>query len=534
MIIIKKKALFFISAIGSVALIAGVTSIVAIDSIDHSKKANQIDNKTTKQVVNKLNTFIKNPIIIIHSYLTANQALQSLNRSEVKQLIKDALLKELRNEKFSIGNVIFSAKQLIDYISIELPTNSVSYSDFINGQITGVHLVFVGPSISLELMHQGSVNYTIKGFSVPNKNIASSKNIANQLNSVLNQYIYVQGYTNIIATNAIQTVDEQIKLKTAIKNAIKTQIVNSNTTFVINGVSYTANEIVNKIDISLPTNVSVSNVEIGQIANLKLSYNGVSLKNTNNTNSFIVEGFEPVNENELNNTNIIKLLNSLLSNIIDVSPYYSMNTTSAADSLNNVALLDDAINSVIETEINSSINKFNFNGISYNANQIIQGISIKLPKTITLQDDETGQIPGVSLLYNGTYLKASNGNSTFIVDGFLKVSSSQAGYNPGGKNSNTNRNHQVANKLDSYLSQIINISKQTNIASMTAADALSAEASDNLKAAIIKAIEVEIANQSFNIDGISYTASEIGNSIQITLPSNILLADDENGQIPGV
>ncbi|MBO6073236.1 hypothetical protein J6P59_06580 [bacterium] len=69
---------------------------------------------------------------------------------------------------------------------------------------------------------------------------------------------------------------------------------------------------------------------------------------------------------------------------------------------------------------------------------------------------------------------------------------------------------------------------------MTAGDALNNQASDNLKAAIIKAIEVEIANQSFNIDGISYTASEIGNSIQITLPSNILLANDENGQIPGV
>ncbi|MBQ5492685.1 MAG: hypothetical protein IIT78_02260, partial [Mycoplasmataceae bacterium] len=441
---------------------------------------------------------------------------------------------DLLNEKFTIGNVIFSAKQLIDYISIELPTNSVSYSDFINGQITGVHLVFVGPSISLELMHQGSVNYTIKGFSVPNKNITSTKNIANQLNSVLNQYIYVQGYTNIIATNAIQTVDQQIKLKTAIKNAIKTQIINSNTTFVINGVSYTANEIVNKIDISLPTNISVSNVEIGQIANVKLSYNGVSLKNTNNTNSFIVEGFEPVNENELNNTNIIKLLNSLLSNIIDVSPYYSMNTTSAADSLNDVALLDDAINSAIETEINSSINKFNFNGISYNASQIIQGISIKLPKTITLQDDETGQIPAVSLLYNGTYLKASNGDSTFIVDGFLKVSSSQVGYNPGGKNSSTNRNHQIANKLDSYLSQIINISKQTDIASMTAADALNAEASDNLKTAITKAIQTEIGSEQFNIDGIAYTAAEIASSIQIDLPTSISLTAAESGQIPNV
>ncbi|MBQ5543757.1 MAG: hypothetical protein IIT97_02345, partial [Mycoplasmataceae bacterium] len=180
----KKKILFVISSIGSIALIAGVTSIIAIDSVNPSKKGNQIDEKTAKQIVNKLNTLVENPIII-HSYLTANQALQSANKDQVKQLIKNALLKQLGNEKFTIGNVIFSAKQLVDYIGIELPSNSVSYSNFITGQITGVHLVFTAPNISIELMHQGSADYTVEGFSVPNKNTTTSKNIANQLNSLL-------------------------------------------------------------------------------------------------------------------------------------------------------------------------------------------------------------------------------------------------------------------------------------------------------------------------------------------------------------
>jgi hypothetical protein len=68
----------------------------------------------------------------------------------------------------------------------------------------------------------------------------------------------------------------------------------------------------------------------------------------------------------------------------------------------------------------------------------------------------------------------------------------------------------------------------------TAADALNDQANDNLKTAIIDAIVAEIGSTSFDIDGISYTAAQIGEGIQITLPKTVSLQDDEAGQIPGV
>jgi hypothetical protein len=116
----------------------------------------------------------------------------------------------------------------------------------------------------------------------------------------------------------------------------------------------------------------------------------------------------------------------------------------------------------------------------------------------------------------------------------MKTTATQAGYNPTGKGSSTNRNHQIANTLDSLLSQYINVGSIDGLGKYTAADALNEQTSDSLKAAIISAIETEIGTKSFNIDGISYTASEIGQNIQVTLPKSISLQDDINAQIPGV
>ncbi|MBO7044553.1 hypothetical protein J6W34_08770 [bacterium] len=70
--------------------------------------------------------------------------------------------------------------------------------------------------------------------------------------------------------------------------------------------------------------------------------------------------------------------------------------------------------------------------------------------------------------------------------------------------------------------------------SYTAADALNDYASDNLKAAIIKAIQNEIGSDQFTFAGIAYTASEIANNIVISLPKSISITDDENAQIPNV
>jgi hypothetical protein len=76
---------------------------------------------------------------------------------------------------------------------------------------------------------------------------------------------------------------------------------------------------------------------------------------------------------------------------------------SAADAISNDATsLKTAIISAIETEIGTK--SFNIDGIAYTAKEIASQISIGLPTTITLQDDENAQIPNVTLSYNGISL----------------------------------------------------------------------------------------------------------------------------------
>ncbi|MBO7044589.1 hypothetical protein J6W34_08950 [bacterium] len=214
-----------------------------------------------------------------------------------------------------------------------------------------------------------------------------------------------------------------------------------------------------------------------------------------------------------------------------------MDKMSAADALNNQNTDDliSAITSAIQNEIQNSKETFNIDSIAYTISEIASGIQIKLPTDISLNDNETGEITGVVLNYNNISLTPKNSSSSsFTVVGFLPTSSTQTGYNPGGQGSSTNRNHQIASKLDSYLSQIINVSKQDNMSSMSAADALNNQTSDNLKQAITAAIQNEIGSEQFNIDGIAYTAAEIASSIQIGLPTSISLTAAENGQIPNV
>ncbi|MBR4486192.1 hypothetical protein IKS57_02335 [bacterium] len=75
------------------------------------------------------------------------------------------------------------------------------------------------------------------------------------------------------------------------------------------------------------------------------------------------------------------------------------------------------------------------------------------------------------------------------------------------------------------------------MSSFTAADALYEQGSDNLINAVQQAIGNEITTKlgdSFNIDAITYTVSEIISNLTVTLPPSITSTDDENAQIPGV
>ncbi|MBR4485875.1 hypothetical protein IKS57_00625, partial [bacterium] len=161
------------------------------------------------------------------------------------------------------------------------------------------------------------------------------------------------------------------------------------------------------------------------------------------------------------------------------------------------------------------------------ASEIASNINIDLPASVSLSDDENAQIPNVSLTYNGIDLTpksatqsqqdststSSSSTTSFTITGFSSVTANQIG-------TNNNRNTQIANILDSILSQKIEISGFSNT---TAADAIKNDGSQ-LETAIINAIEDEIVNskKAFIIDAITYKLTEIDSGLKVTyLPSSI-------------
>ncbi|MBR4486191.1 hypothetical protein IKS57_02330, partial [bacterium] len=100
--------------------------------------------------------------------------------------------------------------------------------------------------------------------------------------------------------------------------------------------------------------------------------------------------------------------NSILGNIIDIANDDSMSSFTAVDALYEQSSdnLINAIQSAIANEITTSPlgNSFIFNGIIYTASEIASNITVLLPSSVSLLDDENAQIPNVALAYNGIYL----------------------------------------------------------------------------------------------------------------------------------
>ncbi|MBO6095506.1 hypothetical protein J6P11_05950 [bacterium] len=225
---------------------------------------------------------------------------------------------------------------------------------------------------------------------------------------------------------------------------------------------YTASEIIDTIMINLPSSITLSDNENAQIPNVTLFYNSIQLQNTSSQSSypntlFIVTGFTDATSistgtNYNRNQSIIKELDSLLNNTIDVYSYESMNTLTAIDALSssNQSNLITAIKDALTFELSNDTNKFIFDDIAYSISQIISAISVKLPSSISLQNNLNGQIIPVSLLYNSSELSNTSNTTSFSVIGFADSTISQI--------ENSNRNNAVAKLLDSLLSKNINVS----------------------------------------------------------------------------
>ncbi|MBO7044569.1 hypothetical protein J6W34_08850 [bacterium] len=94
------------------------------------------------------------------------------------------------------------------------------------------------------------------------------------------------------------------------------------TGFTISNITYTASEIINNINVNLPTSAALKGDENGEITGVTITYNQLPLKNTSNTTSFNLTGFLSANNvgiKTLSNQQVADKLSSLLGQTIDIS-----------------------------------------------------------------------------------------------------------------------------------------------------------------------------------------------------------------------
>ena len=265
-------------------------------------------------------------------------------------------------------------------------------------------------------------------------------------------------------------------------------------------------------------------------------YNNILLTSNTNNDSFVVNGFECNygNNPQFANDNIAYALSLILSKTINIAKYDDMSTYSALNALNNNSTnLTSAILAVIENMINENTSYYGvfFGDTDSEITSIMNDIKIILPSYISLKDNESGQIPGVQITYDGISVIAANDvnenlaniSNTFIIDGFEPENTSSS-------NTNNNVNLQIATALSALLSNELNINSYNNMNTYTAAEALF-NYSNDLKQAILTKIEV-IYTQSNLHD--SFNWKQISSRIEIILPNSISITNDQNAQISGV
>ena len=406
---------------------------------DGTKKSNSINNKKLKQnssnnqtIINELNLLLNN-IINVGSFNSMGQISAADALSDKKSLysaIRDEIEFEINNSNMNLhfNSITYTSSQIAADISILLPSY-ILVSNNANAQIPGVILQY--NNIALTASNRDKT-FTIEGFSVTNAittgiNHNRNQSIINELDSLLNQTINVSSYETMnTITAAIALYSYKTNLKTAINDALENEISSKMSDFIFNNIAYTAKDIINELTYNLPNSVTLSENNNAQINNVTLNYNKFELTNISKTDFFIIQGFmkpnssksSSLNNNENRNQSVIKELNSLLKQNINVSSYNSMDKITAQDALSNLSTLDSAIKSVIQNEINSSIGKFTFYGLTYTATEILSNINIDIPTTLTTIDIENAAISNVNLSYANTLLMNTSNTSNFIVNGF--------------------------------------------------------------------------------------------------------------------
>ncbi|MBR4486394.1 hypothetical protein IKS57_03430, partial [bacterium] len=480
-----------------------------------------------KDVANKLSSLITNPIALTNGYgLTAQESLANSTNNEILiNAIKTAITTDISSSTLIINGYTYKTENIVSSLDISLPS-SVSLANNNDGILQNVTLSYKGISIQ----NSSGIYYKVTNFAIATKNTnetQQNKAVASYLSSLLNGIVNITNYANITAADSLSTTSNQSNLKTSIKKAIYLEISNSNNTFVINNISYTAQDIASELTVTLPSSVSLINDENGIMQNVNLQYQSIKLTNALNTNNFTVKGFETttiqkIGNEPISNTNnsnkektyttrneqIRSVLNNLLNQIIEISGFSAI---SAKIALTNTTVLTQSIISAIKTEITKANYNFTFNNVTYTIANIINEITINLPIEVSPKSNLNAQIPDVTIEYDQVNLMNNANSIDFIIEGFFKPEQ----INPNSAKSNQD----IANELSSLIKNPIALA---NGYSLTAQESLANSTNNEILINAIKAaITTDISSSTLIINGYTYQTANIVSNIDILLPPSM-------------
>ena len=334
-----KKLLISLTCISSICVTSCIVAVIPEYAINNSMSNEQ-------QLVNKLSSIISNPIII-SSDLTASEALYDNNYQTVSKLILNKIQADLDNKSLNINGTIYSSSEIIKHLHITLPS-MISYNEYEVGIISNVKLQYITSQGSINIIPNNGYSYTVKGFLVPQLT-NTNQTVANSLSLYLKNPIQIND--SLTASQALQTNNLTLtinKIKATIRNDLENNdlIINSNITIPIN-------QVLNNIHIVLPNSVTTAELDNGIINNVVLKYgsnNEVLIPNSNDFNTYTVQGFKIPTTNEIDeqNTAIIHKLESLIKNPIVLNNGYNLTAAESISSDANKQILFNSIKEVIK------------------------------------------------------------------------------------------------------------------------------------------------------------------------------------------
>ncbi|MBQ5500715.1 MAG: hypothetical protein IIT81_00690, partial [Mycoplasmataceae bacterium] len=230
---------------------------------------------------------------------------------------------------------------------------------------------------------------------------------------------------------------------------IQNEIASSANKFLAINSTYSIQDIIDNIQITLPITLSALDIEQAQISNVTLSYANTLLENTSNTSNFIIQGFQStvqssdvqsINEQiaQMIETNVNKIIhtNWVQHNVGEflwngqpnsAGTYYwympnalilpGFTNITAGQALNIQSYKIQWINALETQIIGASNQTFTFNNLTFTAQEIAANLSVNVDQYQYVNGH--GEICGVTLSYAGINLTFSFSEPNKIIQPFL-------------------------------------------------------------------------------------------------------------------